>query len=163
MRQYEITYLTAREEDLPKVGEFISTLGGSVAREFPLGKRRLAYPIKKHDWAFYAAMVFDFDAEKLRELNEKLRLSPFMIRYLVVSRPVKKVDLRKEEEVLKRLEDSHEDVPVPLPAEEKPKTLKTKARKPAEEKAVKAKKISSDKERQKVLDEQLKKILEEEF
>src|SRR3989344_6260222 len=112
MRQYEITYLIENEQDAPKIGELIGQFGGSIIREMPLGRRKLAYKIKKHDAAYYVSAIFDIDQKNLSQLERKLQLAPFVIRHLVVARPVKKIDAHKEEAALERIEDSTEEEPV---------------------------------------------------
>jgi len=112
MRQYEITYLIENEQDAPKIGELIGQFGGSIIREMPLGRRKLAYKIKKHDAAYYVSAIFDIDQKNLSPLERKLQLASFVIRHLVVARPVKKIDAHKEEAALERIEDSTEEEPV---------------------------------------------------
>jgi ribosomal protein S6 len=211
MRQYEITYLIENEQDAPKIGELIGQFGGSIIREMPLGRRKLAYKIKKHDAAYYVSAIFDIDQKNLSPLERKLQLASFVIRHLVIARPVKKIDAHKEEAALERIEDSTEEEPVVAdasvveaaqePIKETPRSKKTakatgklasaadglvsakdgpvatteesveKSADKAEEtkrSEKKPKKISGEtkseeKTRQKALDEQLEKLLSEEF
>lgn len=166
MRQYEITYLTANEQDSPKVGELLSSLGANISREVPLGTRRMSYPIKKLTSAFYSTIVFNIEPERLGAMESRLRLAPFIVRHLIVARPTKKVDVKKEEARLERLEDSREEEPIAAPKEEvaeKPTKKPRATKETAAKKTAKEPKAPSEKERQKVLDEELKKILEEEF
>lgn len=201
MRQYEITYLIENEQDAPKIGELIGQFGGSIIREMPLGRRKLAYKIKKHDAAYYVSAIFDIDQKNLSPLERKLQLASFVIRHLVVARPVKRVDAHKEEAALERIEDSTEEEPVVAdasvveatqePVKETPrskKAAKTKdepasetegsvaaVEKSVEKSTDKAEKTekkpksasketkTEEKTRQKALDEQLEKLLSEEF
>jgi|GEM_PF-28264 len=89
MRQYEITYLVSDEVpegNLNKItGElngYISGLGGKVIKEDIWGRRKLAYPIKKQDFATYVTVNFNLLAEKTRELEREIKLMSEVVRHL---------------------------------------------------------------------------------
>lgn len=89
MALYEITFLTKEETD-PGVKDLIEGLGGAITAEGSLGRRRLAYPIKKENNAVYTSYVFDIEQPQLAEMNRKLGLNTAILRYLVVTKPVEK-------------------------------------------------------------------------
>lgn len=91
MALYEITFLTKEETD-PGVRQAIEALGASVSDESSLGRRRLAYPIKKETQAVYTTYVFEAEAGQLPELNRRLRLNGAVLRYLIVQKPTERVD-----------------------------------------------------------------------
>ena len=51
------------------------------------GKRRIAYPVKKHQEGFYSVWNFRFDPQDLAELNDFLRLNPQVLRHLIITVP----------------------------------------------------------------------------
>lgn len=91
MRQYELTYLISdnvSESDLNKVtgkvGGFITNLGGKVLKEEIWGRRKLAYPIVKQEFATYVTVNFQLPSEKASELERDIKLSSKIIRHLMI-------------------------------------------------------------------------------
>jgi len=91
MRKYEITYLVSdlvRENDLNKVtgavAGFVTELGGKVEKEEIWGRRKLAYPIKKADFATYVTLNFEMPSEKCPVFERDLRQNTSIIRHLVI-------------------------------------------------------------------------------
>lgn len=91
MRQYELTYLISDlvpESDLNKVtgkiGGYISSLGGKTIKEEIWGRRKLAYPIQKQDFATYVTIVFELPADKAKELEHNINLTSKVIRHLMI-------------------------------------------------------------------------------
>jgi len=91
MRKYEITYLVSdevRENDLNKVtgavAGFVTELGGKVEKEEIWGRRKLAYPIKKADFATYVTLNFEMPSEKCPEFEREIRHNTSVIRHLVI-------------------------------------------------------------------------------
>ena len=62
---------------------FITGLGGTVDEVKPLGKRRLAYPIKHFNEGHYFLLHLKMKAEKSQELETRLNISEEIIRYLL--------------------------------------------------------------------------------
>ncbi|HLC43626.1 MAG TPA: 30S ribosomal protein S6 [Patescibacteria group bacterium] len=91
MRKYELTYLVSdevREGDLNKVtgavNGFITGLGGKIVKEDIWGRRKLAYPIKKADFATYVTLSFDLPADKAFELDRDIRQTTAIMRHLTI-------------------------------------------------------------------------------
>ncbi len=91
MRKYECTYLVSdevREGDLNKVtgsvNGFVTGLGGKIVKEDIWGRRKLAYPIKKADFATYVTLFFDLPADKAFELDRDLRQTTAIMRHLTI-------------------------------------------------------------------------------
>jgi len=90
MRQYELTYLISDvvpEVDLNKVtgkvGGYVQDLSGKLLKEDIWGRRKLAYPIKKMDFATYVTVNFDLPAEKAIEFERNIKLTGKIIRHLM--------------------------------------------------------------------------------
>lgn len=106
MRKYELTYLVSDEvpeNDLNKVtGKvtgFVTELGGKLAKEDIWGRRKLAYPIKKQDFATYVTLYFDLPAEKVTEFDRDLRQIDGLLRHLMIVKDLgdEAITLIKEE------------------------------------------------------------------
>lgn len=100
MPRYELIVLfpgSVSEEEVPAqvtaVRELITGSGGSVVEERPLGRRRLAYPIRdaknvKHHHGTYHVFRFDGEPSKALALATELKLHPAVLRHLVLSLPI---------------------------------------------------------------------------
>ncbi|MEK9156172.1 MAG: 30S ribosomal protein S6 [Patescibacteria group bacterium] len=93
MRQYEMTYLISDkvpDADINKVtgkiGGFIAELEGKIAKEEIWKRRKLAYPIKKQEYATYITLNFELPGENIRELENQIKLAPEIIRHLLIVR-----------------------------------------------------------------------------
>jgi small subunit ribosomal protein S6 len=91
MREYELTYLISDnvpESELNKVtgkvGGYIDSLGGKILKEEIWGRRKLAYPIKKQEFATYITVNFDLPAEKAHEFERNIELTSKIIRHLMI-------------------------------------------------------------------------------
>jgi small subunit ribosomal protein S6 len=90
MQEYELTVLIHpdRETDLEKsldtVRELVKTSGGKVAKEDNWGKKRLAYPIKKQNFAVYVCMDVELPAAAPLKISNTLNITDDVIRYLLV-------------------------------------------------------------------------------
>ncbi len=93
MPQYELMYLLGShvaDTEVPAISEqvkkFVADSGGSDIREQQLGKKKLAYPIKKTRNGFYVVVNFEMDSLKVRELDARIRaMDSTIIRYILVN------------------------------------------------------------------------------
>jgi len=76
------------EEDLPaeieRVNQLIAEKGGVVGEANRWGRRRLAYPIKKHREGNYVLTPLKLQADVAAELERNLRGFEQILRYLLV-------------------------------------------------------------------------------
>ncbi len=87
MNTYEITYLTIKEEahDAATVAGILSEAKAKIVSVNPWGaRRRLAYPIKKQDQAFFTTVVFESDPSTIQPMERALQLSDDVLRALIV-------------------------------------------------------------------------------
>jgi len=68
---------------LDAIRQRITDHGGSVTGVDRWGKRKLAYPIKKHRDGFYALIVFGIDAARIPALRQTLGLQEDLLRLTV--------------------------------------------------------------------------------
>ncbi|NIA18346.1 MAG: 30S ribosomal protein S6 [Actinobacteria bacterium] len=126
---------------IEKVGGLIKDKGGKITLTEEWGKKRLAYPIKNFSHAYYVLAEFDFEGEKVEDINRGLRMMSEIMRHQIVSKTVKTAeDIKKEKEISQKI----------TARKEKEKTEEVK----------KEKKIKKEKVDMGELDEKLDKILE---
>jgi small subunit ribosomal protein S6 len=92
MPKYELMYILSSavsDNDVPQISSevdrFITDEGGKILTQEMLGKKKLAYPIKKTRNGFYVLETLDLDGTKLQALDNKLRSMEPIIRYLVIN------------------------------------------------------------------------------
>ncbi len=90
-RQYDMVFLVVPEKDEPGaqgvVEEFRKLLvehGATIEKDETMGRRRLAYTIKKKNEATYHNFLFRGSSACVAEVQRKLRLSEDILRYLTV-------------------------------------------------------------------------------
>ncbi len=93
MPQYELMYLLGSqvaETEVPNISaQVIKSIedqkGGNI-QETQLGKKKLAYPVKKTRNGFYVTVNFEVDAKNIHALDAKIRtMDSQIIRYLIVN------------------------------------------------------------------------------
>lgn len=93
MPRYELCYILASavsDDQVPAVSEqiqkFITDFDGSNINEQQLGKKKLAYPIKKTRNGFYVACQFDMPGTKVNEFEAKIRSqTATVIRHIIIN------------------------------------------------------------------------------
>ena len=123
MPKYELMYILSSavsDNDMPSVAQevdkFITDNGGAVLTSEMLGKKKLAYPIKKTRNGFYVVETFNLEGKQLTSLDNKLRSLEPIIRYLVVN---------LEEQEQRRIKDKQ--IQDKMRASRKPQMAKTEA------------------------------------
>lgn len=92
MRKYEIMYIIRPdiEQDqvqatVEKFQGIITNNGGEITKHDVMGKRRLAYEIKKFRDGHYVLVNFTAESEVVKELDRVMKISDEIIRYLIVN------------------------------------------------------------------------------
>ena len=93
MRQYELTVLIHPDLQMnlqpafDKLEKVIETVGGKITQEVNEGKKRLAYPIAKQEFAVYYYYELDLPIEKgvVKKVTDMLDIADEFIRYLLVT------------------------------------------------------------------------------
>ncbi|MCY9509106.1 30S ribosomal protein S6 [Paenibacillus larvae] len=92
MRKYEIMYIIRPdiEQDqvqatVEKFQGIITNNGGEITKHDVMGKRRLAYEIKKFRDGHYVLVNFIAEPEVVKELDRVMKISDEIIRYLIVN------------------------------------------------------------------------------
>lgn len=91
MRQYEMTYLVSdkvSDADMNaatgRINAMITDHKGKILGEENWGRRKLAYPIDKQDFATYITLNFELMPSELSAINRELRLSKDIVRSLII-------------------------------------------------------------------------------
>jgi len=91
VREYELVMVVSPEvadEELTstveRVQQFIQERGGEIRNVDPWGRRKLAYPIQRHQEGHYVVAQFSLDPQVIRALEGSLELAEDVIRHLVV-------------------------------------------------------------------------------
>ncbi|MBS1815077.1 MAG: 30S ribosomal protein S6 [Acidobacteria bacterium] len=90
-RTYEVMYIVrpdTTEEDLDKLIEGFNTVvtsgGGEVASAEKMGRRRLAYTVRKFNDGQYILMTISADGKVVAELERRLRVTEQVIKFITV-------------------------------------------------------------------------------
>lgn len=93
MPQYELMYLLGShvaDDEVPKISEqikkFAEDYGATSIQETQLGKKKLAYPIKKTRNGNYVVLNFTMDGSKINNFDARVRAQDtVIIRYIIVN------------------------------------------------------------------------------
>lgn len=93
MPRYELCYILSSQvsddlvpETTAQIKKFIEDFGGTEIEEQQLGKKKLAYPIKKTRNGFYVVERFNIESTKINDLDAKIRSqTATVIRYLIIN------------------------------------------------------------------------------
>jgi small subunit ribosomal protein S6 len=110
LNQYEIAILfdPDLEVDLEKATKRVEKIfadgSGKITNTDNWGKRKLAYPIKKHETAIYVIYTLNLPAESVRKVESTLNITDEVIRFLIVKPDLKaiaKAEVAKTEKAQK--------------------------------------------------------------
>lgn len=91
MKEYELTVLIHPdleldlEKPLEKLRGIIKDNGGEILKETNWGKKKLAYRIKKEDFAVYVNFELNLPAASLTKLSNVFNITDEVLRYLLVT------------------------------------------------------------------------------
>ena len=91
LREYELMFVLAPDlqEDgvtatTERINGLITNRGGEITKVDNWGRRRMAYPIRRHPDGLYTVLRFRLDANLTDELDRNLRLTEQVLRHLIV-------------------------------------------------------------------------------
>ena len=91
-RRYELLYIiptSFTDEEVgtveAKVGGLLAKVGATPESTLRLGKLRFAYPIKNQRHGHYVLVMFTADPSAVAKLDEQLRITSEVLRYMVLS------------------------------------------------------------------------------
>lgn len=97
-REYEMAYFLTSEiagentgVETEEIVKILSENGGESVQSNPLQIKRLAYPIKKQNQAYFGTVFFLSDNEGLEKIKKALVFNKKILRYLIVNNPLKPI------------------------------------------------------------------------
>lgn len=115
MQQYElaVVYDPGLEVDLSKaedrVKKIVSDNGGKVVADDNWGKRKLAYPIDKHDHGVYVFYTVELEPTSVGKVESTLNITNEVIRYLIVRQDEKELAKAEAAKAAKTERESKQD------------------------------------------------------
>ncbi len=94
-KNYEIGFLLKSEEDRKVIFGAIERAGFNLLDEGKISSIKLAYPIKKQNFAQFGYTYFSAEPDKVDEFKKDLSMAPGVLRLTIFANPVVK---RKEDE-----------------------------------------------------------------
>lgn len=91
MRNYEVAVVLHPdleidlENAMQKIENILTKAGAKITKKDNWGKRKLAYKIQKQDWGIYVFYQIEIDPGEVNAINQKLRITEEVMRYLIVS------------------------------------------------------------------------------
>jgi small subunit ribosomal protein S6 len=91
VKEYELTVLihpdleADLEKPLTKVRDIVKNAGGEIVSEDNWGKKKLAYRIKREDFAVYVYMDVTLPADAPLKISNILNITDEVLRYLLVT------------------------------------------------------------------------------
>ncbi len=90
MQEYELTVLfqpdleAKLEEPLAKVRDIVAKAGGKITKEDNWGKKKLAYSIRREDFAVYVYFEAELPSDAPLKISNTLNITDEVLRYLLV-------------------------------------------------------------------------------
>ena len=91
MNKYELALVVdatieedVRNATVEKVKEYVTRFGGTITDVEETGKKKLAYEIQKMSEGFYYFIHFDSESEVPGELEQVVRITDNVLRYLCI-------------------------------------------------------------------------------
>lgn len=111
MRKYEVMFIVRPdivEEDLEKLlttaQTNIANTGGTVTNVERMGKRRLAYPVRKFADGIYVLFTVEGSGTVIKEFERRLRVHEMVIKFISVRMDLEEQRLAK----VKAIRDAHQ-------------------------------------------------------
>src|SRR6201996_9060051 len=90
-RSYEIMFIVKPDVEDAEIDKIIETFsgyvtggGGVVKTTEKMGRRRLAYTVRKFNDGFYILLIVDAPASLISEIERRLRVSEQVIKFITV-------------------------------------------------------------------------------
>jgi len=108
-RTYEVMFIVRPDQSEEDIDKLISTMetnitnaGGTVKNAEKMGKRRMAYLVRKFIDGFYVLLTIEGSGELIKEIERRLRVTEQVIKFISVRTDVEDKRLAK----IKKIRDS---------------------------------------------------------
>ncbi len=101
-KNYEIGFLAKSEEGREGLVKILKDRRFSIIDGGDFSQIKLAYPIKKENFAYFGYLYFFGNPEDIKELRSELKIFPKILRFIIISKPVimEKNKEREEQQVV---------------------------------------------------------------
>lgn len=115
MREYELTVLIHPDFEInqdpavKKIQKIITDNGGKIVKEEDEGKKRLAYAIKKQDFAIYRYLELELSPSALTKISGVLNITNEVLRYLLVAKDEKRALAKQQKDEKEQQRENEEE------------------------------------------------------
>lgn len=115
MKNYELTVLIHPDLEMnlepatSKIKELIEKHGGKIVKEENDGKKRLAYPIKKQDFAVYCYYEVELPADAPLKIESAFNITDEILRHLLVRVDERKLKYEAKQAARRAHNEEHEE------------------------------------------------------
>lgn len=88
-KEYELNAMLVDEAVASEVEALIKKNGGEMIKPASVASVRLAYPLKKHESAFFSTFIFSAYPNVVKIIKDELALNVKVLRSLILTPPVK--------------------------------------------------------------------------
>lgn len=123
MRQYETGYILSpalSEEEttqfIQQMADIVAQKKGRMVRQDVWGKRRLAYPIKRHQEGVFVFFTYEGPGDVSTELERRFKQTDAVIRFMTVLKDPRDLVRRKKKRRAEEAAPASAPAPSPAPA-----------------------------------------------
>lgn len=118
-KDYEMSFLGLTENTAQEVADILAEYKARVLVAGPAKQIELAYSIKKHKTAFFCYFQFQSLSEIIKPLNDKLSVKADILRFLIITPPIKRAPERIRPQSFDAVQSKSKDLEAEPRAEEK--------------------------------------------
>lgn len=96
-KNYEVSFLLKDPASENMVLDLLSQHKAVITNQSSVNSIKLAYPIKKHSFAYFGYINFEADPNDIKSVSDTLKFNSEVIRFLVISLSAVKKSERKTE------------------------------------------------------------------
>ena len=113
-RTYEVMYIAQTEtadDDITKINDgiqkLVETEGGSIIRIDNIGRKKMAYEIKRKKEGYYVLLEIEGSGKEIAEIERRFRVNDAIVRYITVRvdedrKAAEKIRAKREDRLTKR-------------------------------------------------------------
>jgi ribosomal protein S6 len=96
-KHYEMGFLLKAEDKKGEIAKILKTKNAEITEESPVSGIKLAYPIKKENFAYFGFVRFLAEPSALKELDYEARNNPDLLRHIITVYPAEKITKARRE------------------------------------------------------------------